>query len=201
MSQAENPVPARHCQTAAIIWGSALFSQAHAWLFLQISFYPSGNTNRHGCTGTCNYRCAADRRYARHREVAARDRRSPGPARQRPRDVLLHFFAFLQSCAGQFLVRHHGSVASFPRLVVANPDRQFHALCRRSHAFFPGALGALSAPALSLHGDRNYPAGIWTEYSAADRKSSWDHATGRCMDATHLTMRECCSLTGSTART
>src|SRR5260370_36576261 len=54
-----------------------------------------------------------------------------------------------------------------------------YALRGRSHPFFPGALGALSAPAFSLHGNRNYPAGIWPEHSAVDRQSSWDHANGR----------------------
>src|ERR1700680_3235066 len=134
---------------------------------------------RHGFTGTCNSRWAPYRRGPRHCEVATRDRRSPGAAGVRPHHVFLHIFAFLQSCPRQFLLRHDGSMASLPRLVVANPDRQFHALCRRNYAFFLGALGALSTPAFSLHSHRSHPAGIWAEHSAADRQSFWDHATWR----------------------
>ena len=110
--------------------------------------------------------------------MAARNRRSPGAARLRPRDVFLHIFAFLQSRTRQFLLRHHGSVASFPRLVVANSGCQFYTLCRRNDPFFAGALGALSTPALSLHIYRNRPAIIGAKHSAVDRESFGGHATG-----------------------
>jgi hypothetical protein len=41
--------------------------------------------------------------------------------------------------------------AALPRLVVANPARQFYPLCRRDDPFHARALGALPAPAFSLH--------------------------------------------------
>src|ERR1700716_2743944 len=70
-------------------------------------------------------------------------------------------------------------MASFPRLVVANSGRQFCTLCRCNDALLAGALGTVSAPAFSLHGRGNHPAGIWAQYSAVDRESFWDCAVWR----------------------
>ena len=56
------------------------------------------------------------------------------------------------------------------------PDRQFHALHRRCHAFRVGFVGALSAPAFSLCYGRDHAACAWPEHSALARQSFRDRA-------------------------
>src|SRR6185437_4402881 len=99
--------------------------------------------------------------------VDARHWRSPGATRLRLGDVLLYFFAFLQSRARQHFSRGYAMVAGRrPPLVVAEPGCQRHALYRRCHPSFARPVGALSAATLSLHGSRGLAACAGFKYSA-----------------------------------
>ena len=80
----------------------------------------------------------------------------------------LHLLAFLQSCARQHLLRDHGSMAVVPRLVVANSDRQLHALRRGCDAFRRSACG------------RSISGGIFATRPPRSRSSCWASAFRCC---------------------
>ena len=152
-------------------------------LFRLVSAHGPANTDEFSMTlqapAILDVRPAEANGSARHHEVAAWNRRAPGAAGVRPRDVFLHILALLQSCARQFLLCHHGGLASLPRLVVADSGRQFHALCRGHNPFRAWAVGALSAPAFPLHLYRNHPADFRFEHPAAARQPFRNRAAGR----------------------
>ena len=83
-------------------------------------------------------------------DVAARHWRAAGPHRLRPHHVLVHLFAFLQSCARQHFLRDHGSMVVVPCLVVAHPDLNF-SLYAAATTHLSSACGRLPALTLSLH--------------------------------------------------